>query len=114
MSNLQSNARFTIHTGKLKEFKALAAQAMSIVNEKEKTTTLQYDWFFNDEASECIVVERFADSNAVFTHMGNVGELLGKVLAISDLSLAVYGDPSPELRKMVTDMNGKLYAPYNG
>ena len=111
MSNLQSSALFKIHTGKLNEFKALAREAMAIVKENEKDT-LQYDWFFSEDFSECVVKEKFTDSTAAFTHMGNVGELFGKVLQISDLSLEVYGDPSPELRKALSDMKVKLFFPY--
>ncbi len=114
MNNLQTNALFKIHTGKLNEFKALAVQAMTVVKEKEKNTTLQYDWFFNEEFTECTVRENFADSNAVFNHMTNVGELLGKILQISDLSLEVFGDPSDELKKVITDMKAKHYSFYQG
>jgi quinol monooxygenase YgiN len=114
MSNLQTTGVFKIHAGKLNDFKALASTAMAIVKEKEKATTLQYDWFFNEDFSQCVVRETYADSNAVFTHMGNVGELLGKLLQISDLSLEVFGDPTAELTKALSDMKAKLYSPYKG
>lgn len=113
MSNIQTSALFKIHRGKLNEFKALAAQAIAIVKEKEKDT-LQYDWFFNEDFPECVVREKYTDSSAVFTHAGNVGELLGKLLQISDLSMEVYGDPSPELRKVMADMKAKSYSFYQG
>lgn len=113
MNNLQTNALFKIHAGKLNEFKALAAQAMDTVKAKDKNT-LQYDWFFNDDQTECIVKERYTDSNAVFEHLANMGELFEKILKISDLSLEVYGNPSEELKKAIAAMNGKLYSFYQG
>ncbi len=113
MNNLQTNALFNIHAGKLNEFKALAAQAMDTVKAKDKNT-LQYDWFFNDDHTECMVRERYTDSNAAFEHLANMGELFGKILQVSDLSLEVYGTPSEELKKAITDRNAKLYTSYPG
>ncbi len=58
MSELLGIARFKFHEGKLEEFKRLSAQAMEIVRTKD-TGTLQYDIYFNEDQSECIVVERY-------------------------------------------------------
>jgi quinol monooxygenase YgiN len=57
VSELQGIARFTFHEGKLEEFKRLSARCMEIVRTKD-TGTLQYDIYFNDDQSECIVLER--------------------------------------------------------
>jgi quinol monooxygenase YgiN len=54
MSELQGIARFRIHEGKLDEFKRLSAQAMEIVRTKD-SGTLQYDTYFNDDQTECMV-----------------------------------------------------------
>ena len=74
MSELQGIARFRIHDGKLDEFKRLSAQAMEIVATKDPGT-LQYDIYFNDDESECIVLERFKDSEALIEHAANLSEL---------------------------------------
>jgi quinol monooxygenase YgiN len=66
VSELQGIARFKFHEGKLEEFKRLAAQCMEIVRTKD-TGTLQYDVYFNDDQSECIVHERYRDSEATST-----------------------------------------------
>ena len=63
MSELLGIARFKIHEGKLEEFKRLSAQAMEIVRTKDPGT-LQYDTYFNDDESECVVIERYRDSEA--------------------------------------------------
>ena len=67
MSELQGIARFKFHEGKLEEFKRLSAQCMEIVRTKD-TGTLQYDIYFNDDQSECIVHERYRDSEAFIEH----------------------------------------------
>jgi quinol monooxygenase YgiN len=38
------------------------------------TGTLQYDIYFNDDQSECIVLERFRDSEALIEHAANLGD----------------------------------------
>ena len=57
VSELQGIARFKFDEGKLEEFKRLSAQCMEIVRTKD-TGTLQYEIYFNDDQSECIVLER--------------------------------------------------------
>jgi hypothetical protein len=56
VSELEGIARFKFREGELEEFKRLAAQCMEIVRTKD-TGTLQYDIYFNDDQSECIVHE---------------------------------------------------------
>jgi len=96
MSEMQISARFTIHDGKLAEFRALAEQCMQSVREKD-SGTLQYDWFFNDGETECVVREAYRDSDAVLEHVGNLGDKLAALLEVADLDLRVYGSPSAEL-----------------
>ena len=65
MSELQGIGRFKFHeVGKLEEFKRLSAQAMEIVRAKD-TGTLQYEIYFSDDQSECIVLERYTDSEVL-------------------------------------------------
>ena len=63
MSELWGIARFKFHEGKLEEFKRLSAEAMEIVRTKD-TGTLRYDVYLNDDQSECVVLERYRDSEA--------------------------------------------------
>ena len=80
MSELQGIARFEFHEDKLEEFKRLAAQCMEIVRTKD-TGTLQYDIYFNDDQSECIVHERYRDSEALIEHAGHLGDLNEAIVA---------------------------------
>src|SRR5438552_8168577 len=63
MSELHAIARLKIHHGKLEEFKRLAVKCMESVRTRD-SGTLQYDWFFSDDHSECVVRERYRDSAA--------------------------------------------------
>src|SRR5262245_1570900 len=75
MNELQSIARLKIHPGKLEEFKRLAAKCMESVRTRD-TGTLQYDWFFSSDYSECLVYERYRDSEAFVEHITNLGETM--------------------------------------
>lgn len=99
MEQIQLTATLpSIPPGNLAEFKELAARALEIT--KDEGTTLQYDWFFSDDETKCVVRERYANSDAVLSHMANVGELIGKFAELGGgLEIEAFGDPSPELLK---------------
>jgi quinol monooxygenase YgiN len=106
-------ARFRFHEGKLAEFKALSAQAMDIVQTKD-TGTLQYDTYLNDDGSECVVIERFRDSDALIEHAEHLADLSQAILAIVDVVHGeVLGEPSAELRAKLADGEvPQLFTPY--
>jgi quinol monooxygenase YgiN len=111
VSELEGVARFKFHEGKLEEFKRLAAQCMEIVRTKD-TGTLQYDIYFNDDQSECIVHERYRDSDALIEHAAHLGDLNDAVLATGFVSGVLLGEPSAELRAMMADSEVRLFTPY--
>ena len=113
MSELVGIARFRFHEGKLEEFKRLSAQAREIVRTKD-TGTLQYDVYLNDDQSECVVLERFRDSEALIEHAENLGDLTEAVLAtVSVVHGELLGEPSAELRtKLAGSEVPHLFTPY--
>ena len=111
MSELQGIARFEFHEGKLEEFKRLAAQCMEIVRTKD-TGTLQYAIYFNDDQSECIVLERYRDSEALIEHAAHLGDLNEAIISTGLVSGALLGEPSAELRAMMVDSEVRLFTPY--
>jgi quinol monooxygenase YgiN len=96
MSQLQISARLKIHPGKVEAFKATAKACLACVREKEKDA-LQYDWFFNQDETECVVRETYADSDALLAHIGGLGDLMGDLLASADIFVELYGKPSEAL-----------------
>ena len=113
MSELQGIARFKFHEGKLEEFKRLSAQAMEIVRTKD-TGTLQYDTYFSDDQSECVVLERFRDSEALLEHTANIGDLSEAILAIVTVVHGeILGEPSAELRAKLADIEvPRIFTPF--
>ena len=111
MGELLGIARFKFHEGELEEFKRLAAQCMEIVRAKD-TGTLQYDIYFNDDQSECIVLERYRDSEALIEHAAHLGDLGQAIFATGWVSGELLGEPSAELRAKVADGKVRLFTPF--
>ena len=101
MGELQGIARFTFHEGKVDEFKRLSALCLEVVRAKD-TGTLQYETYFNDDETECIVIERFRDSDALIQHGENLAHLMDAIVATGSVSGELLGEPSTELRARFT------------
>jgi hypothetical protein len=77
------------------------------------TGTLQYDMYFNDDQSECIVLERFRDSEALIEHAAHLGDLTEVILATGSVSGELLGEPNAELRaKLAGSEVPVLFTPY--
>jgi quinol monooxygenase YgiN len=96
-TELQAIVRFRFHDGAVEEFKRLSAECMEIVPAQD-TGTLQYDTFFNDDETECIVIERFRDADALIQHGENLAHLMDAIIATGSVSGELLGDLSAELR----------------
>ena len=78
------------------------------------TGTLQYDIYFNDDRSECIVLKRYKDSEALIEHIAHLGDLTEAILAtVSVVHGELLGEPSAELRaKLAGSEVPVLFTPY--
>ena len=113
MTELQITARCKINDGRLDAFRAVAERCLRSVRERDDGT-LQYDWFFNQDRTECVVRERYRDSEAVMQHIANLGETMGALLETCDLSVEVFGDPSVELVEAITAIPTQVYSYFQG
>jgi quinol monooxygenase YgiN len=111
LSEIKGVARLKCHEGKVEEFRRLSAQAMDIVRAKD-TGTLQYEIYFNDDQSECVVYERYRDSDAVIEHGANVGHLNEAIFATGSGSSELLGEPSAELTAMIAGSGVRLFRPF--
>jgi len=89
----------------------LSREAKEIARTKD-TGTLQYDLYFNDDESECMIIERYRDSEALIEHAANLGDLFGAISTVSVVHGEVLGEPSAELRAKLTGSPVRLFALY--
>jgi monoterpene epsilon-lactone hydrolase len=111
LSEIKGVARFKFHEGKVEEFKRLSAQAMDIARAKD-TGTLQYEIYFNEDRSECVVYERYRDSEAVIEHGAHIGHLNEAIFATGSVSSELLGEPSAELTQMIAGSGVPLFRPF--
>ena len=111
MSELQSVARLKIHEGKLDEFKRLAARCAELVRTKD-TGTLQYEQYLNSDGTECLVFERYRDSQALLDHLANMGDTMAAILQTCSASGEICGTPSPELIARLEGAPVQVYRPF--
>ena len=84
---------------------------MEIVRTKD-TGTLKYEIYFNDDQSECIVVERYRDSEALIEHFAHLGDLMEAILGTGSVSGELVGEPSAELNAKLADSDVRLFMPH--
>ena len=111
MGELQGIVRFTFHADKVDEFKRLSAECLEIVRTKDEGT-LQYDTYFNDDESECIVLERFRDSDALILHGQNMAPLMESIMASGTVRGELLGDLSEGLRAQMAGSPVGLFTLY--
>lgn len=112
MDTIRIVARSRIHPGKLEEFTTIATACLAATRRDPGTQI--YEWYFNTDRTECVVLEVYDDSNAVLAHVGNLGDLLGQLMAVTDLTLEVFGDPSPALRQVGDSVGARVYSYFQG
>ena len=111
MSELSGIARFRFYEGKVEEFKRLSTQCMEVVREKD-TGTLQYEIFLSADETECIVLERYQDSEALMQHMANLGVLGEALLATGEVSGELLGQPNAALAAGLAEGPVRLFRPF--
>lgn len=109
MEQLQVTATFpSIAKEDLAEFKRIASELLGIV--ANEPGSLQFDWFFNDDETRCVVRETYASSEAVLAHLGNVGEMLGPLVQLGGgIEVEFFGDPSEALRQATEAFHPSVY-----
>ena len=113
MSELLGIARFKFHEGRREEYLRLSDKATELVRATEPGT-LGYDLYLNGDQSECMIVERYRDSEAAMAHAANLGHMFDAVLAtVSVVHGELLGEPNDELRARLAGSDvPALFTPY--
>ena len=110
MNEVQGVARLRIHDGKLEEFKRIALEFMQLARTKD-TGTLQYELYFNEIQTECLVLERYRDVQSMLQHQDNVSGSMDDLLKTCAGSGVVCGNATPELIKALEGSPVQLFSP---
>ena len=106
--------QLSIKEGKLEDFKSIVSTMVETTNLNEPNT-LVYEWYINEDGSECHLLETFKDSDAFMVHLGNVGHMFDTLFESATMTRAkIYGSPCPELQQALDPLGVEYFAHLNG
>jgi quinol monooxygenase YgiN len=109
MGHLEVHAHLKIRPGQLEGFEAQAAEIMRLTREKD-TQTLRYDWFINEDGTECEVHEAYLSGQGLVEHNAHVMEaraVLFEKYAYGH-RMTAFGEVSQELRELANKHAGGI------
>ncbi len=102
-----------INPGQEAVFRAVCARLVELT--KAEPGALNYEWSIAEDGRAFHIYERYADSEAVKFHRGNVGEMLKELYAVATLrSFTLYGGPSDEVKQLFAPRHPLVMASHNG
>lgn len=109
MSHLEVHARLKIRPGQLEGFRAQAAEMVRITREQD-TKTLRYDWFVNEDGTECEVHEAYLSEEGLIEHNAHVMEARAVLFGsyAFDHRMFAFGEVSQQLRDLATKHAGGI------
>jgi quinol monooxygenase YgiN len=109
MTELIIRTRLHINDGAMEEFQAEAARWVEAAAVEPGTSG--YEVFINHESRQAIFLEVYADGDAFLAHSRAItaDALAALYGAASLVDYEIYGNPGPEVRKV---LEGPAYIPY--
>jgi quinol monooxygenase YgiN len=98
IDHLQVIARVKVRPGQLEGFQTQAAEILRLAQEKD-TQTLRYDWFLNQDKTDCEVHEAYRSEEGLIEHSEHVVAVRDAWFRdyAFDHRMSVYGEISPHL-----------------
>jgi quinol monooxygenase YgiN len=115
-TQIDFRAEFIIKEGKIEEYKKLV-QDMSRAVEANEPDTINYEFYLNRDETKCIVHETYRNSEAALAHNTSIASqtVPPNIFSISSICrFDVYGNPSEELRKVLTSFGSQTYNLFDG
>ena len=104
----------SIKSGQLDNFKTLVEEMVQ--STRNEPNTLAYEWFISEDNSSCHSYERFADSAAAMTHLGNFGDKFAeRFLPLVEIKqFTVYGASNDEVKALLGGFGATFMGQLNG
>lgn len=95
-----------IQAGREKDFEVLMKEMVGATQANEPGT-LNYEWNTSADGKQCHMYERYVDSAAAMTHLGNFGaKFAGRFMEVfKPVRFVVYGSPSQEVKDALAGFN---------
>lgn len=111
MAEIQIRGAFPdIASAQLPEFAAVAEEVLTSI--RNEAGVLQYDVFVDDGRRAAVVLQRYADSEAVLRTLAATREHVRRLAQLGGgLRMEIFGDPSPQLRQVFAASHTASAAP---
>jgi quinol monooxygenase YgiN len=109
LGQLEVHAHMRIRAGQLDGFKAQAAELVRLSREQD-TQTLRYDWFVNEDGSDCEVHEAYTSGQGLIEHNMHVMDARAVLFEkyAYDHRMTAFGEVSQELRDLADKHAGGI------
>jgi quinol monooxygenase YgiN len=103
-----------VKDGALDTFKDLMEEM--VAGTSQEPESLGYEWYISDDGGTVHIFEKYADSEAMITHVsGFLEKWAGRFLECVDPTrFVVYGDPSAAAREMLAGFGPIYLGPWGG
>ena len=104
-----------VKPGQSDNFRQLMGEMVESVQANEPNT-LNYEWTISKDQQSCHIYERYTDSAAVMTHLGNFGANFADrfMACLEATSFHVYGNSSDEVREALSAFGPVFLTPIGG
>ena len=90
-------------------FKATVRELTELVASEDGT--LEYSYYLTADETRCLMIETYASPEALATHMGNVGHLLGPLFESGgSVDVDILGDAPEALIEATKDFQPTMYS----
>lgn len=109
----EATAKLKIREGELEGFKQQAAEVMRRMKELDDQP-VRYDWFVNEDGTECEVREVYESADALLEHQRLVADAKIELLRnfVAGHTMSFYAPPSQTLAQAL-DAMGAVYEQYS-
>jgi quinol monooxygenase YgiN len=106
---LELHAHLKIRPGQLDGFKAQSAEILRLTREQD-TQTIRYDWFINEDGTECEVHETYLTEEGLVEHNSHVMEARAVLFEkyAYDHRMTAFGEVSEQLRELANRHAGGM------
>lgn len=103
-----------VKPGELEHFRTLMNEMVE--STRGEPGAMTYEWFLSEDGTAVHIYERYTDSAATMTHLGNFGAKFAQrfLSMIEPTRLTVYGTPSDEVKGVLNGFGATYLGPFGG
>jgi quinol monooxygenase YgiN len=104
-----------VQPGSEQAFRALVKEMVE-ATKADEPGALAYEWSISADGSQCHLYERYVDSEATMTHLGNFGAKYAErfLAVLAPVTFTIYGSPSAAVKEALAGFNPTYLQPAAG